>query len=74
MDNGFSVSLEGVETNANGLTVLKLPMGASFTLTANVEANDPEGITYRWVKSGEDYEELTETGNSITGTVTGGEY
>ena len=41
-----------------------------------MEAYDLEGITYRWVKSDDEFyfEELHETGNSVTGIVTGKAY
>ena len=75
VDNGLTVTADGLETTPFGTAILQLPLGASYTLTANVEAYDLEGITYRWVKSDIDsYGELEETGNSVTGIVTGKAY
>ena len=75
VDNGLTVTAAGLETTPFGSAILQLPLGASYTLTANVEAYDLEGITYRWEKSDIDsYGELEETGNSVTGIVTGNAY
>ena len=71
----FEVGIDNAltATAADGITELKLPMGAAFTLSVNVTALNPEGMTYRWTKWGDgvEYTELTETGTSLTDTVSG---